>query len=202
MIKREWVRRYERLPEHGSESQVIQSWDTASKPSEQSDYTVCTTWLYHKKAYYLVHVFRDRIDYPTLKARAIALASEYKAGKILIEEAGVGIALVPELQQSGLPAIAVKPERDKQTRIAVQAAKFESGQVLFPEQAGWLGSLEAELFAFPSGAHDDQVDSISQALAHKIGGYEWTDEGLKGLAGFVEGVAFDQYLGRSTGRRW
>jgi hypothetical protein len=107
-----------------------------------------------------------------------------------------------ELQQSGLPAIAVKPELDKQTRMAVQAAKFESGQVLFPEQAGWLGSLEAELFAFPSGAHDDQIDSISQALAHKTGGYEWTDEALKGLAGFVEGLAFDQYLGRSAGRRW
>jgi predicted phage terminase large subunit-like protein len=203
IIKREWVRRYERLPEHGSGSQVIQSWDTASKPGELSDYTVCTTWLYHEKKYYLVHVFRDRIDYPTLKARAIALASEYKAGMILIEDAGVGIALVPELQQAGLPAIAVKPELDKCTRMAVQVAKFESGQVFFPAQVAWLDPLEAELFAFPGGAHDDQVDSISQALAHKISTYDpYNDEVIKGFQRFTEGLLMDQYWGRVTGRPW
>jgi predicted phage terminase large subunit-like protein len=202
MIKREWVRRYERLPEYGSASQVIQSWDTASKVTEQSDYSVCSTWLYHEKKYYLIHMFRDRVDYPTLKARAIALGREYQAHKILIEDEGVGTALVAELQQAGLSAIAVKPELDKRTRMAVQAAKFQSGQVFFPERAAWLVPLEAEVFAFPNGYHDDQIDSISQALAHKIGGYGWSDEAIKGLAGFVEGLAFDQYLGRSTGRRW
>jgi hypothetical protein len=36
--------------------------------------------------------------------------------------------------------------------------------VFFPERAPWLPELEAELFAFPGSRHDDQVDSISQAL--------------------------------------
>jgi predicted phage terminase large subunit-like protein len=36
--------------------------------------------------------------------------------------------------------------------------------VFFPERAPWLPELEAELFAFPGSKHDDQVDSISQAL--------------------------------------
>ena len=201
MIKPEWVHRYERLPEHGSGYPVIQSWDTASKPGEQNDYTVCTTWLYHERKYYLVHVFRDRIDYPTLKARAIALAREYKAGKILIEEAGLGAALIPDLRLAGLPAIAVRPVLDKRTRMAVQAAKFEGGQVLLPQQAAWLAAFEAELFAFPNGAHDDQIDSISQALAHQVSGYDLGNM-VKGLAGLVDGLAMDQYLGRATGRRW
>jgi len=33
-----------------------------------------------------------------------------------------------------------------------------------PRQALWLDDLKLELLAFPLGLHDDQVDSISQAL--------------------------------------
>ncbi len=48
--------------------------------------------------------------------------------------------------------------------MSIQSGKFESGQVLFPSRAPWLADLETELFAFPNGRHDDQVDSISQYL--------------------------------------
>jgi hypothetical protein len=48
--------------------------------------------------------------YPPLRSRAIAHAEAYKPHKILIEDAGVGTALVSELRRSGLAAIAVKPE--------------------------------------------------------------------------------------------
>jgi hypothetical protein len=43
-----------------------------------------TTWLLNEGKYYLKHVLRDRFDYPTLKARAIANAREYGANRILI----------------------------------------------------------------------------------------------------------------------
>jgi phage terminase large subunit-like protein len=48
--------------------------------------------------------------------------------------------------------------------MAVASAKFEAGQAMLRERAPWLADLEAELFAFPGGKHDDQCDSISQAL--------------------------------------
>ena len=60
--------------------------------------------------------------------------------------------------------IAVKPGQDKLSRMAVASAKFEAGQVLLPRDAPWLAEFEAELFAFPGGRHDDQCDSVSQAL--------------------------------------
>jgi predicted phage terminase large subunit-like protein len=63
--------------------------------------------------------------------------------------------------------VAVKPDRDKIARMAVASAKFEAGNAFFPEQAAWLSDLEAELFAFPGSRHDDQCDSISQALNHE-----------------------------------
>jgi predicted phage terminase large subunit-like protein len=123
--------------------------------------------------------------YPTLKTRTIAHASVHKPAKILIEDTGVGTALVTELQNAGLSAIPVKPEHDKLTRMSVQSAKFESGQVFFPNRAPWLADLETEVFAFPHARHDDQVDSISQALAHEMSRYGWDEKSLNGLAQFT-----------------
>jgi hypothetical protein len=44
LVKAEWFRSYEpkNLPERFD--QVLQSWDTANKPTELSDFSVCTTW--------------------------------------------------------------------------------------------------------------------------------------------------------------
>jgi phage terminase large subunit-like protein len=55
---------------------------------------------------------------------------------------------------------------DKVMLITPQVAQFYAGSVHFPETAPWLDELLAELFAFPHVKHDDQVDSISQALGY------------------------------------
>jgi predicted phage terminase large subunit-like protein len=166
MIKRPWVQRYTTLPPRTGSSRVIQSWDTASKGGAENDYSACSIWLMHEMRYYLMHVHRGRHDYPELKKRALALAEQYRPTKILIEDAGTGSALIQELRRLGRPAIGIKPTTDKVARMSAQSAKFEAGLVYFPERAPWLPELEAELFAFPGSRHDDQVDSISQALAH------------------------------------
>jgi phage terminase large subunit-like protein len=89
---------------------------------------------------------------------------QWNAQRVLVEDAGTGTALVQELREVIPGIIAVKPVGDKPSRMAVASAKFEAGQVFLPERANWLPDLEAELFAFPGGRHDDQCDSISQAL--------------------------------------
>jgi hypothetical protein len=60
--------------------------------------------------------------------------------------------------------VAVKPERDKAARMSVASAKFESGLVFLPERAPRLADFETEFFAFPGSRHDDQGNSVSQAL--------------------------------------
>ena len=47
---------------------------------------------------------------------------------------------------------------------ATHSAKLEAGYVLIPERAPWLSDFKAELLAFPSSRHDDQVDALSQFL--------------------------------------
>jgi predicted phage terminase large subunit-like protein len=193
MIQRQWVRRYDRLPDRTSSSLVIQSWDTASRDGGLNDYSVCTTWLLDEGRYYLMHVLRKRLDYPSLKTQAIAHARAYNPNKILIEDSGssVGTALVGELKKAGLVAIGVKPERSKKTRMSIQSSKFEEGLVFFPEQAPWLDDYEAEVFAFPHVRFDDQVDSTSQALALDHSAFD-VNAFADGMARLSSGLAFGQ----------
>jgi predicted phage terminase large subunit-like protein len=170
MIRRQWLRYYDVVPERTYRTKVIQSWDTAAKNGAQNDWSVCTTWLIHEKHFYLLDVTRGRYEYPRLRETAAALADRFKPSVIMIEDASTGIALAQELRQAGTYAVRPIPvERDKIGRLYVQQGKFEAGLVLFPKGARFLPDLETELLTFPQGKTDDQVDSISQALAYKPG---------------------------------
>ena len=165
MIKRHWIVRYKELPPASEQILVMQSWDTANKGGPQNDWSVCTTWvLARKNRWYLVDVWRGRVDYPALKSIVESHAKRWQARRVLVEDAGTGTMLVQELRSCVSGIIGIKPVGDKASRMAVASAKFEAGQAMLPERASWLADLEAELFAFPGAKHDDQCDSISQAL--------------------------------------
>jgi predicted phage terminase large subunit-like protein len=152
----------------------LQSWDTAAKGGPDNDWSVCTTWLQANDCqWYLLDVWRGRIDYPTLKSKVEQLAQRWNADQVLIEEAGTAIGLLQELTYRVSGISGIKPERDKETRMSIASAKFEARQVHLPERASWLPDLEAELFSFPGSRHDDQIDSISQALNHDNSLWIW-----------------------------
>lgn len=132
--------------------------------------------------WYLLDVWRKRVDYPTLKAAVIEQAKKWNAHQVLIEEAGTAIGLLQELRFQVRGLVAIKPERDKETRMAIASAKFEAKQVYLPERASWLPELEAELFAFPGSRFDDQIDSISQALNNgHTGLWKWIKLGQSNI---------------------
>jgi predicted phage terminase large subunit-like protein len=134
------------------------------KGGPANDWSVCTTWAQTRNGLYLLDVWRDRVDYPTLRATVRALHEKWRPHATLIEEAGTAIGLIEELEYEIMGLIAVKADRDKIARMAIASAKFEAGNVYLPEEAPWLADLEAELFAFPGSRYDDQCDSISQAI--------------------------------------
>jgi predicted phage terminase large subunit-like protein len=174
MIKRSWLRRYTELPTASRGGFIVQSWDTAAKGGPDNDWSVCTTWLLTNDFQcYLLDVWRGRVDYPSLKAKVEDLASRWQANQIVVEESGTAIGLLDELRFRVAGIMGIKPDRDKQTRMSIASAIFEAGQVYFPERALWLPELEAELFSFPGSRHDDQVDSISQALNHAKASSLW-----------------------------
>jgi predicted phage terminase large subunit-like protein len=199
MIKIDWVPSYDQLPKSG---RIIQSWDVANKQGEENDYSVCITLLVHEHKYYVIHVLRGRFDFPTLRTNVSELAKLHKATDILIEDAGVGTALIQDLKTAPFSVIPVKPEYDKQTRMSIQSGKIERGQLLLPHEAPWLADFKAELFAFPRSRHDDQVDALSQALAYKRSSPLWTDASLAGLSNLVNGLCQEASFARRAGRPW
>jgi predicted phage terminase large subunit-like protein len=199
MIKRTSVRRYDQLPKSG---RIIQSWDVANKQGEENDYSVCITLLVHENKDYVIHVLRGRFDFPTLRTNVSEHAKLHKATDILIEDAGVGTALIQDLKTAPFSVIAVKPEYDKQTRMSIQSGKIERGQLFLPNEAPWLADFEAELFAFPRSRHDDQVDALSQALAYKRSSPLWTDASLAGYSNLVNALCQEAIFARRAGRPW
>lgn len=164
LVKEEWLHFYERqeLPE--SFDSIVQSWDTANKVSELSDYSVCTTWGVRKKKAYLLHRLRKRLEYPELKRAVVEQATQWKATAVLIEDKASGTQLIQELRATDGKVHGIKSEGDKSMRMLAQTAAIENGHVLFPKDAPWLGDYLHELLAFPMAKYDDQVDSTSQAL--------------------------------------
>jgi predicted phage terminase large subunit-like protein len=144
---------------------IFQSWDSANKPTELSDYSVCTTWGVKEKHIYLLHVCRKRLGYPELKRAVQEQAMAFHPKTILIEDKASGTQLIQELISEGMYAIKkYEPGGDKIMRMHSVTSTIENGFVHLLENAEWLGEYLHELTSFPKGRYDDQCDSTSQAL--------------------------------------
>jgi predicted phage terminase large subunit-like protein len=162
IFKRTWWRFYRQAPQF---SQVVQSWDTAFKKGADNCFSVGTTWGLAENGYYLLSVWRGRVEFPELKRVLTAQAEEWKPNAILVEDRASGQSLLQELKSAtALPVLAVKVDSDKLSRAQAVTAIVEAGRVYLPEKAPWLRDYIDELASFPTGLYDDAVDSTTQAL--------------------------------------
>jgi len=165
IIKAQWFKEYDVLPSHTYKDTLVISIDTAMKAEQLADFSVATIWLAQGENSYLLDVWRQRVDFPDLKHAVFRLREKYPGATILIEDKGSGTSLIQELRASKLAVIGINPEGDKATRAAKISAQFEAGALFFPKTAPWLSALKAELLGFPNTRHNDQVDSVTQALS-------------------------------------
>ena len=176
IFKIEWWRYYSgnALP---PVQRIVQSWDTAFKTKTANDYSVCTTWAECENGYYLLDVWKNRVEFPELKRMVVALAAKYRPHAVIVEDKASGQSLIQELQRdTKLPIIPVKVDVDKQTRAFAVTPLIQSGRVRLPDDAPWLADYIASHAAFPNAAHDDDVDSTTQALgylSHGDGGHKF-----------------------------
>ena len=165
MVRLEWFKTYKDGEQPAKFDLVFQSWDTAVKATELSDYSVCTTWGKKGEKLYLLHVLRRRMEYPELKDAVWEQALRFKATTVLIEDKSSGTALIQELRREGLPGLTpYEPKMEKIMRMHSVTSTIENGFVHLPEKANWLDEYRHELATFPKGKYDDQCDSTSQAL--------------------------------------
>ena len=181
IVKREWwkVWEHDRPPTYEF---VIQSWDTAFLKTERADYSACTTWgvFYqdddrgvNRANIILLNAFKKRMEFPELKQRAQEEFKAWEVDSLIVEAKAAGSPLIFELRAMGIPVQEFTPSRgnDKIARLNAVSDLFASGHVWVPN-THWAEELIEEVASFPSGEHDDLVDSMSQALLrYRRGGF-------------------------------
>ena len=182
IVKREWWQIWEDGdPPHCDF--ILQSWDTAFEKSSRADYSACTTWgVFYKENsstgrmdtnIILLNAFRDRMEFPELKRRALEQMKDWEPDSVIIEKKASGAPLIYELRAMGVPVQEFTPSKgnDKISRLNAVSDMFASGRVWAPPTQ-WADEVIDEVASFPAGEHDDYVDSVSLALMRfRKGGY-------------------------------
>lgn len=168
MLKRAWFKFYKEPPDpDGGWDDLLQSWDMAFKDLKGSDFVVGGVWGRIGARKYLLDQVRGRLDFPaTLMAVRTLSAKWPNVLTKLVEDKANGPAVIQTLQSDVDGLIAVNPEGGKVARAAAVSPSIEAGNVYLPDPslAPWVEDFLSECEAFPNGAHDDQVDQMTQAL--------------------------------------
>ena len=181
IVKREWWKVWEEDDPPWCEF-TLMAWDTAFEKSNRADYSACTIWgvFYHpddtgkeNANLILLDAFRDRVEFPELKKMVIENYREWEPDSVIIEKKASGAPLIYELRSMGIPVQEFTPVRgnDKITRLNAVSDLFASGRIWAPSRQ-WAEEVIDEVASFPSGEHDDYVDTVSLALMRfRKGGY-------------------------------
>ena len=148
----------------------VDSWDMAFKGTDDSDYVVGQRWARHGANRYLIDQRRGRWSFTaTIREMKDFEHSLYgnHVHERLIEDKANGPAIIETLHDviSGLKPI--NPQTSKDARARAVTPEIESGNVYLPlpAEAPWVMDLLSEVRSFPSGANDDMVDALTQALS-------------------------------------
>lgn len=156
------------------------SFDTGLKAKESSDYTACVAaelWSDYRLA--LTLVYRDKLTFDDLPDTILRLARQMNGDGllrgVLIEDKVSGTSAYQTLTSATAePWIAALvqpfiPQGDKVVRAKQASVWCSNGSVLLPIPSAsvpWLLDFEDELFTFPGGIHDDQVDAFDQVILY------------------------------------
>lgn len=158
----------------------LDSWDTSFKGTETSDWVVGQRWVRTKADRYLIAQQRGRWGYTGTMERmkqwgepgSDLLSDDSPFGRYVhqthIEETANGPALIEKLGKHVSGVKGINPRMSKEARARVITPEIESGHVYLPHPDmpgyAWVTSLLSEMRNFPRDKHDDQVDSLTQAL--------------------------------------
>ena len=169
IIKRGWWKYYEEseliAEKNNGSIKTIQSWDTAFKAKEENDYSVCTTWVIAKNGFYLIDMYRGRLEFPELKRIAQELYTRFRVDEVLIEDKASGQSLIQELERETRMAVKkIKVDRDKTARLNSITPLLEAGRIKLPDRYEFNEAIINEFEEFPNGEFDDVIDSVTQAI--------------------------------------
>ena len=169
LINSKWWKYYDEDYKELNLPYVIISVDAAFKDGDDNDFVAIQVWGKRDRNYYLLDAIKQHLNFVDTLAAIRNFKSRYPETMfILIEDKANGTAIINVLSSEMEGVIPVKPEGGKVTRANAVSPAIESGHVFLPRFASVTGDFVAECSAFPNGAHDDQVDAMTQALNRMI----------------------------------
>lgn len=153
--------------------EVIISVDCAFEDADTSDWVVMQVWGRRGTRAWLLNQVRDHLDLPGTVAALSQLAALWpQAKRKLVEKKANGHAVIQVLRGKVGGVVAVEPKDSKVSRVNGVSAFIEGGDVELPDPkiAPWVGGFVDECASFPNGTHDDQVDTMTQALDRLLSG--------------------------------
>jgi len=174
IIETAWLERtYETIPDG---ARWIQSWDFGFKGPEagRSRTHGLLLAIVGEKAY-VVDEFEPRVlNYPNAKRLFTDQQKDpnwKRARAKYVEAKANGIAILDDLKDDVPGMISVEPKGSKEERLYRHSDAIRAGYLLLPEEknAPWIKPWKFEIVAFPRGAHDDRVDTLTQGLDQTIG---------------------------------
>ena len=144
---------------------MVGSWDMTFKDNKTNDFVVGQIWGRKGADFYLLDEFRGQWDFVKTLDIFVNVAKKYhRVNAWLVEDKANGSAIISTLKKyiSGIKPIT--PKESKIARAEAISTYVESGNVYIPEQASYMNDLEFEIVNFPAVEHDDQIDSMTQAL--------------------------------------
>ena len=167
LVRREWWKYYDPKEVTAFGTELI-SVDAAFKGNEDNDFVAITVWGKLGSDYYCRYCMNRHMDFPqTVKAIRLVRELYPRAMAVLIEDKANGSAIIQTLQRE-MFCIPVNPRGGKEARVHAVSPAIESGHVFLPRGAPWTAEFVDQFSAFPAGAHDDMVDSTSQALSYLL----------------------------------
>ena len=170
LLKREWWQVWQSDNPPPCEY-MIMALDAAQEASNRADYNALTTWgvFFNEETkmhnIILLNAIKKRMEYPELKELVVEEYKEWQPDSLLVEKKSNGAVLYQELRRTGIPVGEFTPGRgqDKISRVNAISDLFRSGIVWAPDTR-WAQEVIEECNDFPSGSHDDLVDSTTLAL--------------------------------------
>ena len=178
IFRADWMNRWTESSIPPDFDMKVMSWDMTFKESKDSDFVVGQVWGVKGSSFYLIDQVRGRMDF--VRTRQVFVEFTKKHPDVLaklIEDKANGTAIINSLAVAVSGLIPITPKESKEARASAVSPLWEAGNVYIPDDSvPWAGDFVRELLEFPSGAHDDQVDAMTQALSYlaQSGVMEWS----------------------------
>ena len=167
LIRRSWWRWYDAAPPMGTD---VLSVDAAFKGEDNNDFVALTVWRKSGGDYYLLDAQNKHLTFTETLQAIRDTAAAFGVRTVLIEDKANGPAILDVLREDpDLWLLPVDPRGGKFARASAVSPAIESGHVFLPRSAPWVEEYVNQWSQFPNAAHDDLVDSSSQALTYLFG---------------------------------